>query len=167
LPGKTATEIGRDLRVEDLKVGEEVTNTHDNWHDNWIITDVLGDGKFKAVQKSQVNPKTTDWGTAITKKDLLPITVDGKPMYYRADHPETFDISGKVDTSNPIYKFYEKDLGKYLKNRHGAQLVTDKQGVTWWELKIDKSQAKLPVEAFGIAALPFLQGLQQKQQQKQ
>ena len=28
---------------------------------------------------------------------------------------ETFDISGKVDTNNPIYKFYEKEVGRYLK----------------------------------------------------
>ena len=130
-------------------------------HEAWVITDVLGDGKFKAVQKSQVNPNTRDWGTAITEKDLSPILVDGKQMYYRTDHLEQFDISGKVDISNPIFRFYEKDLGSYLRNRHGAKLVTDNKGVTWWELDIKPEQGKLPVEAFGV--LPFM-GLQQDEE---
>lgn len=28
---------------------------------------------------------------------------------------EQFDISGKIDTQNPIYKFYENEMQKYLK----------------------------------------------------
>lgn len=66
---------------------------------------------------------------------------------------ETFDISGKVDTNNPIYKFYEKDLGRYLTSKYGAKTVVDKQGVKWYEVDVKKDWAKLPVEAFGVLPL--------------
>lgn len=65
---------------------------------------------------------------------------------------ETFDISGKVDTNNPIYKFYEKEVGRYLSNKYKAKLVTDAQGVKWWEVDINPAMGKAPVEAFGIVA---------------
>ena len=61
---------------------------------------------------------------------------------------EQFDISGKIDTSNPIYRFYEKDLQKYLKKFNGKQ-VTDENGVNWIEVPITDEYANNPVEAFG------------------
>ena len=74
------------------------------------------------------------------------------------DYQETFDISGKVDTNNPIYKFYEKDLGKYLQ-KYGAKRIVDDKGVSWYELPITKEQGKAPVEAFGKVQLnPLLVG---------
>ena len=75
---------------------------------------------------------------------------------------EQFDISGKVDTNNPIYKFYEKDIGKYLQNKYGAKQIMDDRGVMWWEVPIRKEQARLPVEAF--AAIPFA-GLNQDKEE--
>lgn len=65
---------------------------------------------------------------------------------------ETFDISGKVDTNNPIYKFYEKDVQKYL-NKFGGKKVVDDKGVSWIEVPITKEQGKMPVEAFGKAQI--------------
>lgn len=65
---------------------------------------------------------------------------------------ETFDISGKVDTSNPIYKFYEKDVQKYL-NKFGGKKIVDDKGVSWIEVPIKKGWARLPIEAFGLALL--------------
>lgn len=132
-----------DLRVDNIEVGQEIYNKNDIRTD-WIITDVLGDGKFKAVPKNNLTkrnpvPGYDTWGE-----------VNGE--FYPKVAAENFDISGKVDTSNPIYKFYESTLGKYLKNRHGAKLVTDPQGVTWWEVPITKEQGIKPVEAFGVAA---------------
>lgn len=71
---------------------------------------------------------------------------------------ETFDISGKVDTSNPIYKFYEKDVQKYLQKFGGKKVVDDK-GVSWIEIPITKEQGKAPVEAFGkIKGSPLIVG---------
>ena len=50
-------------------------------------------------------------------------SIDGSPMPIDR-MKETFDISGKVDINNPIYKFYEKDLGKYLKSKYSAKEIT-------------------------------------------
>lgn len=142
------------LTPENLVVGDEISRiptaqdfTPDVM-DKWIITDVLGDGKFKAVPKDRVetlrDPFGADTGGKLTKSDIEYIN--------SLPEVETFDISGKVDTSNPIYKFYEKDIGKYLKNKYNAQLITDPQGVKWWEVNIGKDIAKQPVEAFGAFA---------------
>jgi len=65
---------------------------------------------------------------------------------------ESFDISGKVDTNNPIYKFYEKEVQKYL-NKFGGKRIVDDKGVSWIEVPINKEMAKMPVEAFGVAGL--------------
>ena len=62
---------------------------------------------------------------------------------------ETFDISGKVDTSNPIYLFYEKDIQKFLKKiRPGMQRITDPQGVEWFEIPIKPEDATKEIIAF-------------------
>lgn len=63
---------------------------------------------------------------------------------------EVFDYmkSDKVDTNNPIYKFYEKEVAKYL-NKFGGKRVVDDKGVSWIEIPITKEQGKAPVEAFG------------------
>lgn len=65
---------------------------------------------------------------------------------------EEFDISGKIDTNNPIYRFYEKDVQKYL-NKYGGKRIVDDKGVSWIEIPITKEQGKSPVEAFGFANL--------------
>jgi len=122
------------LTPENLKVGKEV---NDGGND-WIITDVLGDGKFKAVPKELA----ISGGTVEEFIADLP----NKPQYI-TNLVETFDISGKVDTNNPIYKFYEKEVGRYLKNNYAAETVTDDKGVTWYEVKL-KDEYKGAVVAF-------------------
>lgn len=62
---------------------------------------------------------------------------------------ETFDISGKIDKNNPIFRFYQDTLGKYLKNRYGATEITDKNGVKWYEVDINPKMKNEPVLAFG------------------
>ncbi len=117
-----------EITPDTLKVGKPIEMS--NQPGEWIITDVLGDGKFKAIQK-----------TATEKyANLSDIPNSSK---------ETFDISGKVDTSNPIYKFYEKDLGNYLRNNFKGQVITDKKGVKWVEVPVTKDMATKPVTAFG------------------
>jgi hypothetical protein len=121
-----------------MKVGDEITHTNqletNDVGSHWIITDVLGDGKFKAVPK-------LFWDSAKDKQNLMD-----------SYHNETFDISGKVDTNNPIYKFYEKEVQKYL-NKFGGKRVVDENGVSWIEVPIKKEWAKIPVEAFAFAPL--------------
>lgn len=126
-------------------------NTGENIKDvagvDWIITDVLGDGKFKAIPKDAMLKFTGLDGKVTT--DLR--RVENIPDSAK----ETFDISGKVDTNNPIYRFYEKDLGKYLRSKFNAQTITDKQGVQWNEIDLTKIQ-KGPVTAFGKAQVKTL-----------
>lgn len=125
-PGTT---MSSRLTDEMLSVGKPVTDGHYDW----IITDVLGDGKFKAVTKDE-------WETRSLGKKI------------DESLKESFDISGKVDTNNPIYKFYEKEVGRYLKNKYNAVPVTDKHGVDWWEVKVDPKLKNKPVGAF--ASIP-------------
>jgi len=124
------------LTPDQLKIGSEVNN---GGSESWIITDVLGDGKFKAVPKNYV-----DYGNG-QKPSTMSVEKGTIPEHLK----ETFDISGKVDTSNPIYQFYQKTIGKYLINHYGAQQVTDPQGVKWLEVPIKKEYKKLPITAMG------------------
>jgi len=125
--------------IENLANGLEIYKEGEG---TWIITDVLGDGKFKAVPKERwdaiekIGSMYSSWKRA---KELESVT-------------ETFDISGKVDTNNPIYKFYEKDLGRYLKNNYNAKNIIDENGVKWMEVDI-KPEHNAPVEAFGLGGI--------------
>lgn len=136
---------GEDLKPEMLEVGMAVT-THPfgiaTINNSWVVTDVLGDGKFKAVPKNNLDKDIENFG----RQDLTGQLPDGN--YYSSLNQETFDISGKVDTTNPIYRFYEKDLARYLKNNYNAVPVTDENGVTWYEVPIQKAYGDLPVPAF-------------------
>lgn len=149
------------LTPENLKVGERVSNSQDQYS-QWIITDVLGDGKFKAVPKNLVEQAIQDAkslpGSQYVKdmnwdKATELLKKNGLDAYANRNAAETFDISGKVDTNNPIYRFYEKEVARYLKNKYDAKLITDKQGVTWNEVSVKKEMSKLPIEAFGVGAL--------------
>src|SRR3990167_8887016 len=86
-----------------------------------------------------------DWATPSNQKRAF---MDALPSA-----KESFDISGKVDTNNPIYKFYEKEVGRYVTNKYGAKRITDPQGVEWMEVKITPEMKKLPIEAFGIGII--------------
>lgn len=152
------------LTPENLKVGAEVNNGSD-----WIITDVLGDGKFKAVPKERLSylpkqylePEKGVTKAGIQKYDYEKMTTKEKEMAQKiADRfSEEFDISGKVDTSNPIYKFYDKELSRYLKGKYDAKPVTDNKGVTWIEITVKPEYATESVEAFGKVGLsPLLVG---------
>lgn len=131
------------LEPTDLKVGAEVHQSGAD--DNWIITDVLGDGKFKAIPTNA--PENGE--LFASPNDFIEFIKSGERMPEDLFHSvETFDISGKVDTNNPIYRFYEKDVQKYL-NKFGGKQVVDDKGVSWIEIPITKEQGKAPVEAFG------------------
>ncbi len=135
-----------ELKPEKLKVGLEVEQVVGNGGmegPKWIITDVLGDGKFKAAPKNRLEAQLKKLDIPIEEYRKNPIDNAGIRLL-----EETFDISGKVDTSNPIYKFYEKELGRYLTNKHSATRITDAQGVSWYEVPISKEMAGKPITAF-------------------
>lgn len=134
------------LTPDALKIGEEVVQGSDKW----IITDVLGDGKFKAVPKN-IYEKADEAVKLKMRGNSDPnysFTHENVPNFISSQ--ETFDISGKVDTNNPIYKFYNKELQNYLKNNFKAQQVVDEQGVSWLEVPVKKEYKDIPIEAFGI-----------------
>jgi len=157
------------LTTENARVGERIMSSGG---EQWIITDVLGDGKFKAVPKwafhndEKVYRKAKQFGYIDDIEGSGEVTGDftkDDPMMNAlrdSQYNESFDISGKVDTSNPIYRFYEKDVQKYLTKKYGAKVVTDPQGVKWLELDVPKEAGKMPVEAFGagLLAAPMLSG---------
>lgn len=133
-------------------IGKEIISENVYGNNNvWVITDNLGEGKFKAMTKENYNNIKDIFKQGQNAKFWGPNSFED--VLGRSNLTETFDISGRVDTSNPIYQFYEKTLGKYLKNNYNASYKVDPQGVSWWEVPIKKSY-KGPVEAFSIA--PFL-----------
>lgn len=131
------------LIQEGLKPGKQIYQ----YEHPWIITDILGDGKFKALPKETYDKVWKEYKANPSKYEH-----PTRQNNYIQEQ-ETFDISGKVDTSNPIYKFYEKDLGRYLVNKYGAKTVVDPQGVKWYEVDIKKEYKDMPVEAFGAGLL--------------
>lgn len=136
------------LNTDSLKTGKEIARVGEQ--DIWIITDVLGDGKFKAVQQRKLLDPEYNYGLKSYGPGHWNVE-NGLKAMQESDHlqgfTETFDISGKVDTSNPIYRFYEKDLGRYLINKFGAKRIVDDKGVSWYEVTVPKEAAKAPVLA--------------------
>jgi len=152
------------LKPEELEVGKVIYQNQRDVEDemSWLITQVSTDGKFKAVPNRQlefeneqgiykiawdrgyIDRDTGDWNMekAIADPDVMKIISNS----YLS---ESFDISGKVDTSNPIYKFYEKDIQKYLKRLSPeTRQITDERGVTWFEVPVDPTLAEKAVPAF-------------------
>ena len=77
----------RNLKQSDLKVGVEVLDSSTPY----IITDILGEGKFKAVPKSSVESPYSDW------KEMMRLNPQLENL------KETFDISQKT-TLQPALK---------------------------------------------------------------
>jgi len=75
------------LEIEDLKVGEEIAKSTESW----IITDVLGDGKFKAIAISKFEGQGQ-----LSNKDMVKWAKDNPSSI------ETFDILEKTTTQQGI-----------------------------------------------------------------
>lgn len=140
--------IDRKARIEDLKIGNNLRNTNGQ---DWIITDILGDGRFKAVQKETIDgleDQLSKFGSS--PDDAIEALRNGnkeaKEIMESAYGAETFDLTGK---SNPQYKRYE-NWGKFLKNKFGGKQVTDPQGNTWYEIDLKPEYKKMPIEAFAL-----------------
>lgn len=149
--GEVDLEASPLLKEKDLVPGASINQSGDQ---DWIITDVLGDGKFKAVPKEKLDDGMQR-GKQFQFSDKLGENEQAVWDRIKFNYEEAFDISGKVDTNNPIYKFYEKDVGKYLRNKYDAKVVTDPQGVKWYEVDVKPEYAKTPVEAFAGGAAGF------------
>lgn len=146
--------LGREIEPE---VGMEIQRTYgaDTYSraddEAWIITEVLGDGKFKAIQKGNFDGGFESLPKQVQKQILNNEKISNSSWKSVVDQlSEQFDISRKIDTKNPIYKFYEETMGKYLKNKYGAKTITDAQGVKWNEIDIDPKMKNEPTLAFGF-----------------
>ena len=189
-------DVAKDL--SNVKIGDVIFNRGDE-NTSWVITEILEDGKFKAIPE-----KTADKIKLVTDLDFDIVKIKEKGMVGEAKRlgdddwiaqggrlatdiyyeivgfvkkptvkllgkgeyvpsikhvkkwvefqkrwEENFDVSGEVDTSNPIYKRYEKDIQNILKRlKPEMKMVTDAQGVTWWEIPITKEDATQPMTAF-------------------
>jgi DNA repair protein RadC len=169
--GRAARQITPHTADEDIEVGMELKQ---GLGSNWIVTDALGGGRFKAVPKDIAGMSEKDFkiqkadyndGRYVVVSRKSGVEVEslgsseneqiamGRLKNYiqntKDSRSETFDISGKVDTNNPIYRFYEKDVQKFLKRiRPDLKTITDENGVTWLETKVIGDDAKNPVLAF-------------------
>ena len=159
---------GTKLTPENIKPHQIIYSENDG---HLFVTENLGDGKFKAIpyraleleniepvyklatKKGYINKETGDFDfeAAFKDKDILNFIKKPENNYLN----ESYDISGKVDTNNPIYRFYEKDVQKYLTNKFGGKKIVDAQGVSWVEVPITKEMGKLPIEAFGVGVGGF------------
>lgn len=128
------------IKKEDLKVGLNIGDERPGGDGRWIITEVLEDGKFKAMPQNIIEKEGVD----ITKA-----TPNQRQAINSSSYAEQFDISGKVDTKNPIYRFYEKTIQKYLKKIHPEmKRIKDENGVEWFEINPTKKEGLSPVPAF-------------------
>jgi hypothetical protein len=131
-----------------MKIGNEVYNGVCYW----IITDVFGNGKFQALERDVYITAQRMKSGELTERDRRHLREGNmtREEYGAAlaNTAETFDISGRADTSNPIYRFYEREVSKHITGKFGARRVKDACGVEWWEIEIDRQLAGRPVFAF-------------------
>ena len=155
--------FGERLKPEKLKIGIEIEQN--NMDEFWIITDIFGEGKFKAMQKSVYENFQKAKKLANGKLALSEIERN------YAGLSETFDISGKVDTQHFVYKLNEEAIPKEARKMGlevekvritnkgkivpiGTKTIESNKPGEWWRIKIPKERAKFPVEAFGV--FPFI-----------
>ena len=145
------------LTPDKLEVGARISRDEPGFgnqpnyaeQDQWIITDVLGDGKFKANTKIEgrklVDGKIYLGDVALGYNKI----VDGKA--YIGGRSETFDISGKVDIKHFVYKLNEEAIPREA--RKMGLTVEGKIKIDngeWWKIQVSKEAAKQPTIAFRI-----------------
>jgi hypothetical protein len=145
--------------ISELQVGKEVSQVGEQG--GWIITDVLGDGKFKAVQKSEFEQmkdiNRMEAGSELEGVDAKTLFEEDLKYAREYGNTETFDISGKVDTKHFVYKLNEEAFPKEARKQ--GLIVEGKisqDNGEWWVIKIPPEKARMPVEAFGLGAIPLL-----------
>lgn len=154
---------GRPVASGELKVGMELENVLQD-EEKYVVTEVLGNGRFKAepveMNERRAIVKRLEAGedvSTLPKEFQYEISgAGGRRQWLEVqsrlgNREETYDVSGTVDSDNPIFKFYEKNVQTYLK-KYGGKVVTDDKGVTWVQIDVPKGAGKAPVQAFGFAA---------------
>lgn len=145
----------KELTDKDIKTGQIIKDKRGYV---WIIVSDKGDGAFVAMPYGKTFIKEgkeflEGLDSDIATKSDYEIgqawahEIDGH-IDDDGDMGENFSIKTSDEyKKSPIYKFYQNDQGKYLKNTYSAKEVTDKQGQTWFEVEI-KPEMGGRVEAF-------------------
>ena len=137
---------------QNIKIGQELSDENQGW----IITDVLGDGKFKAVPKDiyEIAKEQVKIRMQGNENPDFKFTMDNVPNF--TSKTETFDISGKVDQSHFVYKLNENAIVKEAR-RMGLNVEgkVSEDGGTWWKIGVEKGREGMPIEAFAAAPLMF------------
>lgn len=137
-----------ELKPSMLKVGMEVNQ---GAHiDPWIVTDVLGEGRFKAISRSsllndlKLDPNTvsgysTNKILELFKEQSKNRGLDDVPL---SDVSETFDVSGKVDNTQFVFRLNETAKVKEAK-RLGLNptKIKTKEG-EFWQIDVPQSTPK-------------------------
>jgi hypothetical protein len=123
---------GKKLESSNLEIWLEIEQWAQAPYTRWIITNVLWDWKFTAIPKVRYNDLTN----SILDGKINEKNIEWQNIIQIDGSNETFDISWKIEQNNPIFKFYEKEVGKYLKNNYDAKLISDDKWVSWYEINI-------------------------------
>ncbi len=171
---KWVTLDNQEVNGTNIKPGDLITyQTHEGTpHEDrrFLVTKNNGDGTFSAVDSLTAENDhelynllerndMLDDGRVPSLEELQDVQgiSNNKPIMKRLDElSEQLSAKDTVDQSNPIYKYYEKELGKFLKNKYNAERVTDPQGQTWYQVNVPEAAAKAPVQAFGKAKIGAL-----------
>ncbi len=98
-------------------------------------------GLSKLVQKEGFEPN-----------DLLDVANIYKDFNWSAETVQFGERVIDVPQVKAVVDFYDNTLGKYLKNQYGAEMITDKKDMTWFEVDIKPEYAGA-VEAFRLDEL--------------
>ena len=166
------------LNKNEIKIGQEIATADTQYGgtgigNSWIITDILGDGKFKAVPKEMLDKINNPTGGGLTFNDK-PFSEQAKNKLL-VQYTETFDISGKVDPKHFVYKLNEEAIPREARKMGlevekvritnnerivpaGTKTIESNRPGEWWRIKLPKERGKMPVEAFGSAPLKTIIG---------
>ena len=134
----------------------------------FLVTKNNGDGTFKVVDSLTAEndadlyqymekkgllddgrmPTLEEMNNVLNHKDMDYITKN-----YLSRMSEDLSAQDIINKNNPIYKFYESEVGKYLGKKYGAEKIVDPQGVSWWQIPVKPEAGKAPVEAFGLGGI--------------
>lgn len=138
------------LQPHDLQTGQKFNDQRfrGGGSGNFVITEKTGDNTFKAVPLNYDAPEILQE----PQHDSDPLEYNHALQKYIKENKhaiEEFSLASDVDSNNPIHKFYEGAVAKYVKKLDpNAQKVTDPQGATWLQMNIQPHHATQPINAF-------------------
>lgn len=132
-------------RLTPESVKKWMTITDQNWEPHIVLRN-FWDGTFRVIMKDLLDQFIKDqryeW-ISLSEKEAID---KFQEIWFTWEFVD-LNLWKEKYSSNPIYKFYEKEVGRYLKNKYDAKLVTDDKWVSWYQVDVKDSMG-WPVEAF-------------------